>query len=338
MKKKSLFGKILYLINSLAAFLLLLSYLLPYISPKTFPLFAVLSLFVPALLIFNSLFIIYWLIKLKRNFLISTLVLIIGSFFSTSFYKISRKNTPLNDDIKVMSYNVRMFNHWKWNKEKDIHKKIIYFVADTDPDILTVQENMTLPKYLLNFPYKYLKKKYERGRFGIAIYSKFPIINRGFIEFKNSSNQIIFIDIVRKKDTIRVYNLHLQSLSLKPGEENFGEESSEKLIKTLKERFKMQVAQTELFVAHEQQWQGKKIISGDFNNTAYSWVYKQISEGKKDAFLEAGKGFSKTYNYWFPMRIDFILTDNSASINQYKTYSKNYSDHFPISARINWLD
>ena len=94
--------------------------------------------------------------------------------------------------------------------------------------------------------------------------------------------------------------------------------------------------QTEVFLEHEKQWKGKKIVAGDFNNTSYSWVYNQISKDKKDAFIEAGKGFGKTFNYWFPMRIDFILTDENAIINKFNSFSEKNSDHFPIQAKINW--
>lgn len=338
MKKLSLLDKILYLINSLLALLLLLSYLLPYVSPKSIPLFAILSLFVPVLLVVNIAFSMYWLIKLKKQVLTSLVILIIGYFLLTPFYKIKENNTALNNDLKIMSYNVRMFNHWKWKDDKNVHKNIFSLVKDNNPDILAVQENMSLPNYELNFPFKYIKKRYKKGRFGIAIYSKFPIVNKGFLDLKNTGNQIIFADILKEKDTIRVYNLHLQSLNIKPDKENFGQENSEKLIELLKTNFKKQAEQTELFLIHKKNWKGKKIVCGDFNNTAYSWVYKQISNNKKDAFIEAGKGFGKTFDYFFPMRIDFILTDDTANVNQFKTHTEKFSDHYPISARINWED
>ena len=336
MKKLSFLDKILYLVNSLLATLLLLSYLLPYVSPKTIPIFAILSLFVPILLIINIVFLIYWLIKLKKQLLLSSIILLIGWFFITPFYKISDNNSALNNDLKVMSYNVRMFNHWQWSEEKDFDDKIFNFIEEQDLDVLAIQENMSLPKYTFEFPYKFIEKKYAKGRFGMAIYSKYPIINKGSFKLKETSNNIIFADILKEKDTIRIYNIHLQSLSISPKEENFGQENSEKLIQKLKVNFKKQADQTNLFLEHENNWKGRKIICGDFNNTAYSWVYNQISSDKKDAFIEAGKGFGKSFDYPFPMRIDFILTDNNAIVNQFKTHTVKLSDHFPIQARINW--
>ncbi|MDC0177206.1 endonuclease/exonuclease/phosphatase family protein [Polaribacter sp.] len=336
MKKKSLLDQFLYVINSLLATLLLLSYLLPYVSPNSIPIFAVLSLFVPILLLINLVFVVYWLIQLKKQFFLSLFILLIGYFTITPFYKMSLKNTSLNTDLKVMSYNVRIFNHWKWSEEENIKQKIFSLVEINDPDVLVIQENIALKKYEFSYPYKYLKSKNKNSDLGMAIYSKLPIIERGSLDLENTSNNIIYADIVRKKDTIRIYNLHLQSFSISLDKENFGRENSKKLLATLKENFKKQAKQTAKFLAHEQQWKGKKIVAGDFNNTAYSWVYNQISENKKDAFIQAGKGFGKTFKYLFPMRIDFILSDEKASINQFKYFSEKYSDHYPIIARINW--
>ncbi|QTE23473.1 endonuclease/exonuclease/phosphatase family protein [Polaribacter cellanae] len=335
MKNLSFLDKIFYLLNSLLATLLLLSYLLPFISPSTIPFFAVLSLFVPVLIIINLVFFIYWLIKLKKQAFLSVFVLIIGWFFSSPFYKISSRNSYLNSDLKVMSYNVKAFDLFT-NKKDSTSNTGYDFITDKNPDILAIQEYYQSTKIHLSYPYKFIKRKNDKGKFGMAIYSKYKIINSGSLDFKGTSNNIIYVDVVKKKDTIRIYNLHLESLRIKPNEENFGEENSEKLLKRVTNSFEKQAEQTKLFLTHEQKWQGKKIICGDFNNTAYSWVYNQIAEHKKDAFIIAGQGLGKTFNYWFPMRIDFILTDENAIINQFKSFSEEYSDHFPIQAKVNW--
>ena len=336
MKKLSFLDKILYFINSVFATFLLVSYLLPFVSPNVVPVFAILSLFVPILIILNLLFVIYWLIKLKKQFFLSCLILVIGWFFLPPFYKVSEKKSALNTDIKVMSYNVRMFNYYKWNKDSSLDEKTINLINEKDPDILAIQEFYESDKINFNYKYKYLKTKSQTNKFGLAIYSKFKIINTGSLDLKNSANNIIFTDIIKNEDTIRVYNIHLESLKINPNKENFGEENSEKLLKRLGNVFKKQTNQAEIFLNHEQQWKGKKIICGDFNNTSFSWVYNKISENKKDAFIEAGKGFGKTFNYWLPMRIDFILTDEKAIINQFNSWKENYSDHYPILTRINW--
>ena len=336
MKNLSFLDKILYFVNALLATLLLLSFLLPYISPNTIPVFAVLSLFVPVLLIINFVFSVYWLLKLKKQFLLSLIILTIGWLFVAPFYKISSNTSSLNTDLKVMSYNVKSFDLFGTKKTDENKQNGFDFIAEKNPDILVIQEYYQSQKVQLNFPYKYIVLKSKLKKYGMAIYSKYKISNSGSLNFKNTNNNVIYADILKGKDTIRVYNTHFESLKIKPNEDNFGEKDSGKLIKRVSKSFKKQVTQTEVFLSHEKKWKGKKIVCGDFNNTSYSWMYNKISKNKKDAFIEAGKGFGKTYNYWFPMRIDFILTDENAIINQFSNYLENHSDHFPIQARINW--
>ena len=320
----------------MVAVCLLISYLLPYISPKSLPIIAILSLFAPILLVINIVFVVYWIINLKKHYFLSLVILLVGWFFSNPIYKFTENKSSFNDDIKLMSYNVRMFNHWKWIDDQNIPKKINDFIVEKAPDVLLFQEYYNLEKQQFSYPYKYIKTKNKERNVGLAIFSEFPIVNEGSLDFKKTMNNIIFADIVIKKDTISISNMHLQSLGLKTNKENFGHKTSEKLIGRLKEGFKQQAEQTEDFLKHQKNWKGKTIIAGDFNNTSYSWVYNEISKDKRDAFIEAGKGFGKTFDYWFPMRIDFILSDETATINSFKNYNVNYSDHFPIQARINW--
>jgi endonuclease/exonuclease/phosphatase family metal-dependent hydrolase len=259
---------------------------------------------------------------------------LIGWYFTPAIYKVSDKNSSLNDDLKVMSYNVRMFNYWEWIDDDKILQKTKKLVTKQSPDILLIQECYDFSNF--SYPYNYINPTKHNKKVGLAIYSKFPIINKGSLNLIDTSNDIIFADIIRNKDTIRVYNVHLQSLGLKPEKENFGQENSEKIITSLKNGFQKQAEQTTIFLEHQNQWKGKIVLGGDFNNTAYSWVYNQISKNKKDAFIEAGSGFGKTFDYWFPMRIDFILTNENAIINQFTSFSEKNSDHFPIQAKINW--
>ena len=140
MKKNSFFNRLLFLLNSLLATLLLLSFLLPYISPKSISLLAVISLFVPILFIVNFLFFIYWLVKLKKQVLLSAIVLLIGWFVSSPFYKFSDESKIDKNSLSVMSYNVKMFNFYNWNKDKKLASKTYDFINRENPDILALQE------------------------------------------------------------------------------------------------------------------------------------------------------------------------------------------------------
>jgi vancomycin resistance protein VanJ len=336
LKKLSIINKIIYFVNIILALLLLASYLLPFISPEKLPILAVLSLFVPFLIFVNIIFAVYWLLTVKKQILLSLIILLIGWLTLTPIYKFLDKKIISENSISVMSYNVRLFNLWDWKDDKKIPEKINTFIQEKSPDILLFQDYHTLVNQDFKYKYYYIKTKRKKNKIGLAIFSKFLIINSGSLDLKNTSNNIIFADILKGNDTIRVYNIHLQSLKLKTDKENFGQENSEKLVTTLEEGFKKQVSQTKVLLDHEKNWKGKKIIAGDFNNTSFSWVYTQISKGKKDTFIEAGKGFGKTFDYRFPMRIDYILTDESAETIEFSSFHQKNSDHFPILTSVNW--
>ncbi len=78
MKKLSLIEKTVFLVNSLIAALLFVSIIGVFISPKTFSFISLFSVVTPALHLVNIGFLLYWLIKLKKQFLLSAIILILG--------------------------------------------------------------------------------------------------------------------------------------------------------------------------------------------------------------------------------------------------------------------
>ena len=141
MKPLNFFDKLIFLANSLVATLLLLSYALPFVPPKTFSFLAVLSLAVPFLIIINLIFSLYWLLKLKKQFLLSGLVLALGFGHLTSLYNFSANNEqPASDTLSLMSYNVRLLNLYDWIEDDAIPEKIQDFIEQSAPDILSIQE------------------------------------------------------------------------------------------------------------------------------------------------------------------------------------------------------
>ncbi len=337
MKGLKFYDKIIFFVNSLAALLLLLSYILPHVPPKRFAFISVLSLGVPLLIILNVLFLLYWLLKVKKQLILSLIVLLIGYSYISSIYKFSGSvHVEDANNFTIMNYNVRLFNLFEWIPEANVKADITAFIRDESPDILCVQEYHKSDDLNLGTYYKYENVSGEKVKSGQAIFSKFPIINSGSIEFPNTSNNAIFIDIVKQKDTIRVYNLHLQSSGINTEVSELKKETSESLIKRVGNTFKMQQQQTELFLKHKAECNYKTIISGDFNNTAYSYIYDQIITDYNDTFMIAGNGFGKTYDFkFFPVRIDFILADKAFTVNGYKSYDGiELSDHYPIKATL----
>jgi endonuclease/exonuclease/phosphatase family metal-dependent hydrolase len=263
--------------------------------------------------------------------------LIIAYVSFGSLYKFaSAKDIESEGNFKVMNYNVRLFNLFKWIPEDGVETSIVDFIKNEAPDVLSIQEYHPHEHVnLSSFKYKFEKLSGKKFKYGQAIFSKFPIINSGSVGFPNTANNAIFADVVKGKDTIRVYNIHLESLKINTKIESLKKEKSEKLLARAGIAFKRQQNQAELFLEHKKNCKYKVIVCGDFNNTAFSYVYRKIKGDLKDSFKEAGTGFGRTHEFQFiPMRIDFIFADQAFSVNSFKSYKDHFSDHFPISATL----
>ncbi len=330
-------SKIIFSINSLVAFLLLISYILPYIPPKSFATLSVLSLGVPLLIILNVVFCIYWLLRVRKQFILSLVVLLLGINYINSMYNFT-STTNIEDDanFSVMSFNVRLFNKFNWIPIDDVKSKTVEFIEKHQPDILSLQEYPRANPISIAGYFNYNATYTENVKGGLTLLSKFPIVNSGSLEFENTYNNGIFIDVVKQNDTIRVYNFHLQSSGIETDVEKLKKETSGHLFKQVGSTFKTQQDQVELFLAHKSKTNYRTIVTGDFNNTAYSYIYKKIKgDDLKDTFEAASNGFGRTYDFkFFPMRIDFILVDEDFTVNGFQTFDIKLSDHYPIKTTL----
>ena len=337
MKGLKLYDKAIFAINSVVAVLLLISYILPYLAPKTFGVISVLSLTVPLLIISNLIFFLYWLLKVKKQLLLSLIVLLIGYKYIGSLYKFSATDKTANDkELAIMSYNVRLFNVYNWIDEDKIGERIMNLIHDEDPDVICFQEFHPDEQVRSDaYAFKFEELSGTRMRYGQAIWSKYPFIDRGSIAFKNTANNAIFADVFNGQDTIRIYNVHLQSSGIKADIEPLEKTDSRRLIKQAANTFRMQQEQAGQVIDHMKSSPYKIIVCGDFNNTAYSYVYRKLKGDLNDAFKVAGKGFGRTFTFrYFPVRIDFILTDPAFRVNGFTTFNEKLSDHYPILSRL----
>ena len=346
MKNLSWFNKGMFVLNIVLTILTFVAYALPFLAPKSFPLLSVLTLFMPFFFIMNGLFFIYWGIQLKKRMMISGLVLLIGITFINKFYKFSAHDYIKEEgkDFTVMSYNVRLFNVFKWIDRDDVPSEILAFINEKNPDILCIQEYSSSANIDLKvYRHKYIFTDGNQIKTGQAIFSKFPIIDQGNIVFPNSSNNVVFADIKKGKDIIRVYNMHLQSIKISPDvneiDDNIdaiNQQKSQLLFIRISKAFKQQQQQAEIFKEHKKDCVYPIIICGDMNNSAFSYVYRSIKGTLKDSFEEAGKGFGETYKFrYYPARIDYIFADEKMKVKKFENFPKFVnSDHFPIMATL----
>ncbi len=345
MKNLSWFNKIMFLLNIVLTVLTFSVYILPFLAPKSFPLLSVLTLFMPAFFVANGLFFIYWGIQFKKRLILSGLVLLTGITFISKFYKFSAKEYIQDEkDFSVMSYNVRLFNVFKWLDRDDIPENIKAFIDEKDPDILCIQEYSNSAHLDLKvYPHRYIFIDGKKIKTSQAIFSKFPIIDEGKIIFPKSDNNVVYADIKRGKDVIRVYNMHLQSIKISPDVseisddiDNVNQKKSQRIYGRISKGFTQQQEQAEIFKEHIKKCKYPIIICGDMNNSPFSYVYRSIKGKLKDAFEEAGEGFGATYKFkYYPARIDYIFTDTKMKVKQFESFPDfENSDHYPIMTRL----
>lgn len=333
-KRLHFLDRIIYFFNAIVAFLLLISYLLPFISPKYIPFISILNFGIPLLILINFIFLIYWLLKLKKQLILSAVILLIGYSHITSLYIFSEDKKENTHGLKLMSYNVRHFNLYKWITEIDVVESIQDFILEEKPDFIAFQDfNDDLNFDISNeYPFRYIIFNERKESKTTALFSKFPFINQKEIQFENSTNCAIYVDVALQNDTIRLFNIHLESLRIRPDMRVLKNEDANLLVERVSKAFKKQAEQVDLIQPHLEASPYKNIIIGDFNNTAFSYVYRELKTNKlKDAFKEKGRGFGKTFDFDFiPIRIDHALVNEDIDVLNFKNYEIQYSDHYPI--------
>lgn len=327
MKRLSFFNRILYGFNIVIALTLLLACAVPYTTVASL---FFLSLAVPLLVVLNIVFLVYWFLFKRRLLWLSLVVLTVGYFVLGSFVFFNPKpDSGSLEGLKIMSFNAQQFNEMNSIDAKGVGGRIVDFIKKEDPDIICFQEYRgSWGKKFKQYPFM-SQTPYEEHKSTQGILSKYPVISEGSLNLPNTINNVIYADIVYKEDTVRIYNLHLQSLKVRPW--SLKREQSDKLFKRLRNSFSMQQEQAEIIVEHAKGSPYKNIICGDFNNTQYSSVYRTIRGDMKDSFEEKGFGYGRTINFWrFPLRIDFVLTDPSFRVLMHKNYNVRLSDHEPV--------
>jgi endonuclease/exonuclease/phosphatase family metal-dependent hydrolase len=361
-RKLSKFNRLMLWLNYFVVIILVSACFAKYISPLVFWLIAFAGLAFPFVFLANLAFMIYWLAQFRRMFFLS---LVAGIFAYPTMSKYLQFNNSPNTAAKsfrITSYNSMLFDLYNWRHNKETRAKIFSNLADIDSDIICFQEfytseekgdfnNIDSLTSLLNLPnyhaeYTTTLRTYDH--WGIATFSRFPIVNEGKLVFNTRSNNMcIYTDVVIRKDTVRIYNVHLQSISFSKKDNQFledikkGNESEEDLEKSknvlrrLKRAFTKRAKQVAAIKTHMATCKYKIILCGDFNDTAASYAYKELSEKLSDAFVEKGVGLGRTYaGEWPQFRIDYILYDEHLACNSYSRAEETFTDHYPITAHL----
>lgn len=364
--KTGRFSWLMKVLTILCLLSLLFAYLCPYIHPETFWLLPFFGLAYPVIICCTILLLLYWAFLRSRWFFTVLGVILLGGnlHFRTLAVTFSPPLAGEADSTwRVMSYNVRLFDVYNESKTERLASRnaIISYIDKMQPDVLCFQEfyhqdaptsfstKDTLIRLLKIKDYheRYSHKLNGRQNFGICMLSRYPMIDKGNVTFESgqTDNYCVYADIVKGEDTIRFYNIHLQSIKLQKNDyAMFGEENKQAgekestfslLMEKLRIAYPKRADQARKVVEHMESSPYPVIICGDFNDTPLSYVYNQFNKLLTDSFRESSRGIGITYVGRVPAgRIDYIFHTPDLAAHNFIIQKKAHSDHRAVFCEI----
>lgn len=363
LKKGTFFDKIVLLKAILLMLGLLLGTVAGKFEPKTYWYIAFFGLAYPYFLLANILMVVWLFFKKKWTLmLVIVAVIALGWKVFNATIRFSGNNDAVKKDstyVRMMTYNVHNFKIFGEDNNENVKERMFQVVQEQNPDIICFQEfysrfkgrykTVDSLKQRLNMRYVYfdqsIKNDYEA--YGLAIFSRYPIKNKGRIVFSDNptGNESIFVDLEIKGKIVRVYNVHLQSISFdkqdyvfidKITEQSDGKlHSAKRILRMLKYAFQKRSEQIGIMKKHMASCNTPYIIAGDFNDTPASYAVTQLTESLNNAFAKQGIGLGTTYNGKFPnFQIDYIATTKNIDVMNYHITKAKLSDHFPVCSDL----
>lgn len=268
--------------------------------------------------------------------------------------------------LRLLSANVRIFNVYAHLRRADpaAPAKAMAWLAASPADVLCLQEFYQEPAGTRSadgdlfrvgeklgpasgrqvFVSKSLTNP-EGAQFGLAIFSRLPIVGRGEIAFgRLSQNHAMWVDVAGPgtHDTVRIFNAHLQSMSMDEGDLVAAGSSKAGLRRKgrgLLGRFVRGAAarawQADTLVAHIARSPYPVLLAGDCNDLPYSYSYNSLAGPLQNAWATVGFGPGNTYHGRLPplLRIDQQFAGPQWQVLACRVHTEiPYSDHFPVEA------
>jgi endonuclease/exonuclease/phosphatase family metal-dependent hydrolase len=360
--------KVVRIIAVLMAISLLMGCFAGDVDPRENRLIPFFGLAYPFLLLLNIFMIAWWCIRGRWMFAILTvLVVVVGWRALTATFSIFGEAGagPKTDVsmIRMMTYNVHSFRPYDASQMKDsleeVKSQILKLIEAENPDIICLQEYYTRNKgsfdltdslkKILNTSEYYFRPSamndYEAT--GLAIFSKYPIKNKGNIVFEpgKGGNESIYVDVEVNKKRIRVYNVHLQSIAFNKQDYQYLDKvtkkmdpelvPSKRILSMLNSAFLKRSSQVDIMKAHMSTCEMPFLIAGDFNDTPASYAVTQLTSSMNNSFVKKGRGLGRTYNGKFPnFQIDYIAATKDFKVINQRILEAKLSDHFPVRSDL----
>lgn len=363
--RNNFFDLVVRLLALILAVSLLLGCIAGNIDPRDSKYIPFFGLAYTYLLILNFLMVFWWLVRRRWILMLLTLVIIgIGYPVVLATYRFSGVTGPEVKSspgvFRMMTYNVHNFSPFGGHEDPlAVKSEMLKVIMAENPDIIAIQEYFSRYegvlditdslKEILHTKYFYLEPSFKTAdqATGLAIFSKYPIKGQGDIIFdaNNGGNSGIYVDVEANNKRVRIYNVHLQSISFDPQDYAYLDKvkkrmdpelkQSKRILSMLHTAFVKRSNQVDILKAHMKGCKTPYLIAGDFNDTPASYSVTQLTKNLDRSFEEKGSGFGRTYNGKFPnFQIDYIAVTKDIRVLNHKVINAKLSDHFPVRSDL----
>lgn len=358
--------------NIVLSVCMLLLYVLPSLPASVSWIVNLFALLFPFLLLLQLVFLIFWLIAKPKLALIPLISFalcwhLIGSFFG---FHPNNKQAATQTGFRVATWNAHLFNFFENNGKLDA--AMLNEAKGFNADVLAIQElvfsidsssPITLEKVKQKLGFKYvaaandrafgvhtnIRQRNERYHpFCVAIFSNYPIIRwKKEQSIKEYNHTFLWADLLVNSDTIRFFNIHLQSMHFAKKDYEFIEnidqqdmddvqEAGKSILRKMKTANLLRSSQARDIRTAIDASPHPVVVCGDMNDVPNSNAYQIISNDLYDAFTEKGWGIGRTFQFLSPtLRIDYVLHSKALAVNKVEVRQTVRSDHSPVLADFN---
>ena len=267
-------------------------------------------------------------------------------------------------ELSVLSWNVRLFDYYGWlggageAGRNEVREDIIATVGAVAPDVLCLQEyfeltdkaafpvvqplNEAMAEGAPVFSHVVIARSKRDRRFGVATWSRWPIVGRSSIEFGTKNNNVCAItDVAWEGDTVRIFNAHFSSLrfeqedyaALEEGVPNA--EGRGRIWGRMSAAYVERVAQVSRVMDAVESSPHPVILCGDFNDTPASWALARCRQTLRDSHDVQFLTLDGTWQGALPgVRIDHVLVGPQRSVQSHRTGGDGLSDHRYVSVGL----
>ena len=361
------FDVVMLVVSIVAALALVLALMSRVINPEHFILPAFAGLFYPVVYLVNLFCALWWVVRWDRWFWLSAAMLFLGGGSIGLFYRSDVGTKPVTvdrerSDVVVATYNVMNFSDAGKPEAATSFDRVADWVNKNGIQLLCLQEAHFSSEHDFKAFRDQLKKlsygHYVNGNAseagessgsGYALFSAWPIVRRGVASVDKQLVYSVWADVKIGRDTVRVFNNHLQSTGITLEDRSttlhpaiaLDDEAGSKLMRIVRKmagNYRQRVEQAKEVAKAVKESPHPVVVCGDFNDTPVSYVYRVVRKGGnlQDAFVEKGRGAEHTFKGLYKLfRIDYIMTDKEAfEVKDYASHNESMSDHKPVVVRL----